>query len=61
MPLAKDGYEPTTVHITLGRGAYQLRSFHLKSHHTLMMISRLPTFNRPYDRFPILTKVGYLV
>jgi hypothetical protein len=20
MPLAKDGYEPTTVHITLGRG-----------------------------------------
>ena len=53
MPLAEDGYEPTTVNITLGRGEYmyQVHSLHLKSHHTLTMISNLLTFNRPDFQF----------
>jgi len=45
MQLAEGVYEPLTVPITLGRGVYPLHSLHLKSHHTLKIISQLPTFN----------------
>jgi hypothetical protein len=47
------------VSITLGRGAFPLHSPHLKSHHTLMTISQIPTFNP--TSCPVLTIVGYLV
>ena len=56
MQLAEVVYEPTTVHTTLGRGAYPLHFPYLKSH---KVTSQLPTFNP--TRFPILTTVGYLV
>ena len=57
--VSRGGFEPTTVPITLGRGAFPLRSPHLKSPHTLMMIFQIPTFNPA--SFLVLTIVGYSV
>ena len=56
--VSRGGYEPTTVSITLGRGAFPLHSPHLKSHHTLMTISQISTINP--TSFPVLITVGYL-
>ena len=49
--VSRGGYEPTTVSITLGRGAFPLHSPHPKSHHTLTIN---PT------SFPVQITVGYL-
>ena len=58
MQLAEGVYEPNTVSITLRRGV-PVTLPHLKSHHTLMTISQIPTFN--LTSFLVLTIVGYLV
>lgn len=48
-----------TYYGSLRSGAYPLYPTYPKSHHNLLTIPQLPTFNP--IRFPILTTIGYLV
>jgi hypothetical protein len=61
--VSRGGYEPikyTTVPMTLCSGAFPLHSPpHLKSHHTFMTKSQIPTFNS--TSFLVLTMMDYLV